>query len=139
MWPFCKCAPDPLTACFAKQWYSFLHALLQPSSWPTGYRLGCAVLCCQHHVLTTVASACRRDDSWHHIAVTWNYEDGTTRLYFDGAAKTPFWKNDRGMVDDKAAREGGVDPRLGAMTERATDGSLVLGQVTKQWVWHVAQ
>lgn len=69
------------------------------------------------------------DDEWHHIAVTWNYEDGRVRLYFDGAEKTAFWKNSRGMLDDKPASQGGVDPVLAPRTTRASTGSLVLGQV----------
>jgi len=68
------------------------------------------------------------DDEWHHIALTWNYDDGMTRLYFDGQQKTPFWKDAKGLVDDKAASEGGVDPHLAANTARSSTGSLVLGQ-----------
>jgi hypothetical protein len=74
---------------------------------------------CHHH---------RLDDGWHHIAVTWDYEEGTTRLYFDGEAKTPFWKDQRGVVDDKAAAEGGVDPHLAPKLARSSSGALVLGQ-----------
>lgn len=33
------------------------------------------------------------DDAWHHVAVTWNWEDGTTKAYLDGQQKTPFWKS----------------------------------------------
>jgi hypothetical protein len=29
---------------------------------------------------------CRwKDDSWHHLAVTWDYDSGDTKLYLDGA------------------------------------------------------
>lgn len=71
----------------------------------------------------------RLDDQWHHIAVTWNYEDGRVHLYLDGQQKTPFWKNSGGILDDKPAREGGVDPSLTPRTTRSQTGSLVLGQV----------
>jgi hypothetical protein len=33
------------------------------------------------------------DGEWHHVAVAWDAADGTTRLYFDGNAKTAFWKS----------------------------------------------
>jgi hypothetical protein len=33
------------------------------------------------------------DGEWHHVAVTWDFDDGTTKLYFDGVQKTPFWKS----------------------------------------------
>jgi hypothetical protein len=69
------------------------------------------------------------DDAWHHIAVTWNYDDGVTRMYMDGQPKTAFWKNSGGMLDDKPASQGGVDPSLAARTARSQTGSLVLGQV----------
>lgn len=69
------------------------------------------------------------DDQWHHVAVTWNYEDGRVHLYLDGQQKTAFWKNSGGILDDKPAREGGVDPTLTPRTTRAQTGSLVLGQV----------
>eukprot|EP00879_Flechtneria_rotunda_P000467 GHRR01000568.1.p1 GENE.GHRR01000568.1~~GHRR01000568.1.p1 ORF type:complete len:1094 (+),score=373.48 GHRR01000568.1:402-3284(+) len=68
------------------------------------------------------------DAEWHHIAITWNYEDGITRLYIDGNAKTPFWKNAGGVLEDKPASQGGVDPSLAARTTRSNTGSLVLGQ-----------
>jgi hypothetical protein len=61
--------------------------------------------------------------------VTWNYDDGVTRLYFDGQQKTPFWKNNGGTLDDKPASQGGVDPALAAKSARSQTGSLVLGQV----------
>jgi hypothetical protein len=69
------------------------------------------------------------DDQWHHVAVTWNFEDGRVHLYLDGQQKTAFWKNSAGMLDDKPVREGGVDPTLAPRTTRAQTGSLVLGQV----------
>lgn len=50
-------------------------------------------------------------------------------LYLDGQQKTAFWKNSGGMLDDKPAREGGVDPSLTPRTARSSSGSLVLGQV----------
>lgn len=50
-------------------------------------------------------------------------------LFLDGQQKTAFWKNAGGILDDKPAREGGVDPSLTARTTRASTGSLVLGQV----------
>ncbi|KIY95455.1 hypothetical protein MNEG_12507, partial [Monoraphidium neglectum] len=104
------------------------------------------------------------DDKWHHVAVTWDHEDGTTRLYLDGEQKTAFWKSEcvrwgggmvgvwprktggggarviglrggrrgtagrRGAVDDKPAKEGGVDPKVAAKTTRRGDGALALGQ-----------
>lgn len=72
----------------------------------------------------------RLDDQWHHVAVTWSYEDGRVHLYLDGQQKTAFWKNSGGILDDKPAREGGVDPTLTPRTTRAQTGSLVLGQVS---------
>jgi hypothetical protein len=63
------------------------------------------------------------------VAVTWNYDDGVTRMYLDGQPKTAFWKNSGGMLDDKPASQGGVDPALAARTARSQAGSLVLGQV----------
>jgi hypothetical protein len=33
------------------------------------------------------------DDAWHHVAVTWDWEDGTTKAYVDGVQKTAFWKS----------------------------------------------
>lgn len=63
--------------------------------------------------------------------MTWNYDDGITRLYLDGAAKTPFWKNSGGILDDKPASQGGVDPALVPRTARSQTGSLVLGQVSR--------
>jgi hypothetical protein len=72
---------------------------------------------------------CRLDGEWHHVAVTWNYEDGKVMLFLDGQQKTAFWKNAGGILDDKPAREGGVDPSLTPRTTRASTGSLVLGQV----------
>ncbi|WIA11894.1 hypothetical protein OEZ85_011978 [Tetradesmus obliquus] len=68
------------------------------------------------------------DDEWHHVAVTWSYDDGVTRMYLDGTPKTAFWKNSGGMLDDKPASQGGVDPSLAARTARSQTGSLVLGQ-----------
>lgn len=68
------------------------------------------------------------DDNWHHVAITWNYEDGVTRLYFDGHSKTPFWKNSGGILEEKPASQGGVDPSLTPRTTRSKAGSLVLGQ-----------
>ncbi|KAI8469144.1 MAG: concanavalin A-like lectin/glucanase domain-containing protein [Monoraphidium minutum] len=68
------------------------------------------------------------DDKWHHVAVTWSYDDGAAKLYLDGEAKTPFWKSNGGNVDDKPAKEGGVDPHVAAKTARRGDGSLALGQ-----------
>ncbi|KAI8473932.1 MAG: concanavalin A-like lectin/glucanase [Monoraphidium minutum] len=68
------------------------------------------------------------DDGWHHIAVTWAYDDGVTHVYVDGEAKTPFWKSNVGSVDDKPAREGGVDPHIAPQSSRRGDGSLALGQ-----------
>ncbi|GBF95915.1 hypothetical protein Rsub_08038, partial [Raphidocelis subcapitata] len=68
------------------------------------------------------------DGGWHHVAVTWDAGDGATKLYFDGVAKTPFWKSNNGVIDDKPAREGGVDPHVAGGTARRGDGSLVLGQ-----------
>jgi hypothetical protein len=50
-------------------------------------------------------------------------------LFLDGQQKTAFWKNSGGILDDKPAREGGVDPSLTARSTRASTGSLVLGQV----------
>jgi len=61
--------------------------------------------------------------------VTWNYEDGRVHLYVDGQQKTPFWKNSQGILDDKPASQGGVDPSLAARSTRSSTGSLVLGQV----------
>jgi hypothetical protein len=50
-------------------------------------------------------------------------------MYMDGQAKTAFWKYSGGMLDDKPASQGGVDPSLAARTARSQTGSLVLGQV----------
>jgi hypothetical protein len=33
------------------------------------------------------------DGGWHHVAVTWAFDDGTTKLYLDGEPKTPFWRS----------------------------------------------
>ncbi len=52
------------------------------------------------------------------------------QVYIDGEAKTPFWRSEHGMVEDKPAREGGVDTHLVAKTTRSAEGSLVLGQVS---------
>lgn len=61
--------------------------------------------------------------------MTWNYEDGRVHLFLDGQQKTPFWKNSGGILDDKPATQGGVDPVLSPRTTRSSTGSLVLGQV----------
>jgi hypothetical protein len=43
--------------------------------------------------------------------------------------QVPFWKSSRGVLDDKPASQGGVDPTLAPRTARGGSGSLVLGQV----------
>lgn len=67
------------------------------------------------------------DDEWHHIAVTWQFETGETRLYMDGNPITPFWKSDAGAMEDTDPKKGGVDPHIAAKTTRSATGSLVLG------------
>eukprot|EP01026_Neomeris_dumetosa_P051141 TRINITY_DN4496_c0_g1_i1.p1 TRINITY_DN4496_c0_g1~~TRINITY_DN4496_c0_g1_i1.p1 ORF type:complete len:1030 (-),score=176.63 TRINITY_DN4496_c0_g1_i1:568-3657(-) len=68
------------------------------------------------------------DDGWHHVAVTWEYQTGNTRLYFDGEPVVPFWVSSEGNVDDRDPSAGGVDPHMGARVSRSSSGSLVLGQ-----------
>ncbi|KAK9814590.1 hypothetical protein WJX72_008328 [[Myrmecia] bisecta] len=68
------------------------------------------------------------DDAWHHVAVTWWYQDGTTQLYFDGSEQTPFWRSNEGAVSDKDPSRGGVDRHLAARMARDDKGALVLGQ-----------
>lgn len=68
------------------------------------------------------------DGEWHHIAVTWEYATGITKLFFDGEEKKPFWKSSKGRVEDRAPAQGGVDPSISANVLRQIYGSLVLGQ-----------
>lgn len=73
------------------------------------------------------------DDKWHHIAVTWRYETGEVKLYFDGEPSTAFWRAHEGIIDDQDptvcnSRFCGVEAVIGEKTERASTGSLVLGQ-----------
>jgi hypothetical protein len=56
-------------------------------------------------------------------------------MYLDGQPKTAFWKNSGGVLDDKPASQGGVDPSLAARTARSQTGSLVLGQVRQLLQW----
>lgn len=68
------------------------------------------------------------DEDWHHIAMTWKYESGETKLFFDGKPITPFWKAQYGAIMDLDPSDGGVDNQLAASVERSSTGSLVLGQ-----------
>ena len=38
------------------------------------------------------------DNEWHHLAVSWAWESGETKLYLDGQEKTPFWASRAGAV-----------------------------------------
>lgn len=71
----------------------------------------------------------RIDDAWHHIAVSWEYSTGATRLYFDGEEVKPFWRASEGALDNKSPTDGGVDNKLAPGVERSSIGSFVLGQV----------
>ncbi|KAL4421057.1 hypothetical protein ABPG77_001352 [Micractinium sp. CCAP 211/92] len=65
------------------------------------------------------------DNQWHHVAVTWSWESGEVKLYFDGEPRVPFWSSRAGVVHPD---RGGVDPHIAARTARSSNGSLVLGQ-----------
>ncbi|KAK9844409.1 hypothetical protein WJX74_002134 [Apatococcus lobatus] len=68
------------------------------------------------------------DNNWHHLAVTWRWDDGETQLYFDGNPQTPFWRSDGGMLDNQDPGKGGVEKKIGGHTSREGAGALVLGQ-----------
>lgn len=68
------------------------------------------------------------DDEWHHIAMTWSYDSGETKLYFDGQSITPFWRAEYGHLSDADPKQNGVSNVLAARTERSEYGSLVIGQ-----------
>ena len=66
--------------------------------------------------------SCRTDNNWHHLAVTWRWDDGETQLYFDGKPQTPFWKSDGGILDNADPGQGGVDKKIGGHTSREGSG-----------------
>eukprot|EP00210_Caulerpa_lentillifera_P002634 g2516.t1 len=68
------------------------------------------------------------DDGWHHIAVTWEFRTGNTKLYFDGKHIAPFWKANYGAINDKDPSDGGVSNELAPHVQRRSSGSFVLGQ-----------
>lgn len=68
------------------------------------------------------------DAEWHHIAVTWEYYSGETRLYFDGEEVLPFWRASEGTLDNRDPADGGVENTLAKGIGRSKFGSLVLGQ-----------
>lgn len=43
--------------------------------------------------------ACRKDDQWHHIAVTWHQGTGSTSMYFDGRPQSAFWVSRGSTLD----------------------------------------
>lgn len=70
-----------------------------------------------------------KDANWHHIAITWDQDSGETKLYFDGESKTPFWRSDKGWLEDKDPGKGGVRNTINAKSVRNSEGALALGQV----------
>ena len=69
-----------------------------------------------------VTVLCRKDNEWHHLAVTWSFDTGKTELFFDGVAKVPTWQASAGRWESKGAKEGGVDPNMAAGTLRLPNG-----------------
>lgn len=64
----------------------------------------------------------RTDSDWHHLAVTWRWDDGETQLYFDGNAQTPFWRSDAGSLENADPNKGGVEKKIGGHTSREGSG-----------------
>jgi hypothetical protein len=48
------------------------------------------------------------DDAWHHVAVSWAWDSGEVKLYFDGKPQTPFWASRAGQMQASGVRLGGL-------------------------------
>ena len=72
---------------------------------------------------TLVCAECRKDNKWHHVAVTWSCDTGKTEVFFDGIFHVPTWRTSEGKWQSKAARDGGVDPHMAPQTLRLGNGT----------------
>ena len=70
------------------------------------------------------ATLYRKDDEWHHLAVTWKYDTGALEFYFDGQMQTPYWRSNGNAVSVKDPTQGGVEKTIASQTERADQGEL---------------
>ena len=66
---------------------------------------------------------CRKDNKWHHVAVTWSRDTGKTEVFFDGIFHVPTWRTSEGQWQPKAAKDGGVDPHMAPQTLRLGNGT----------------
>lgn len=65
----------------------------------------------------------RTDSEWHHVAVSWEWESGATRLYYDGEEVKPFWSSKGGYIQSADPKQGGVDPHMAAQSQRLDTGT----------------
>ncbi|CAD7701100.1 unnamed protein product [Ostreobium quekettii] len=68
------------------------------------------------------------DEDWHHIAVSWDFDSGSTELHFDGDRYTPFWLYGNGRATNQDPNKGGTSNVLAQGIERNSSGVLVVGQ-----------
>lgn len=52
-------------------------------------------------------------------------------VFLDGQPKTAFWRNDRGISEQRPPSQGGVEPHIAAGSECDGEGAPVLGQVSE--------
>lgn len=57
------------------------------------------------------------------MAVSWEWESGATRLYYDGEEVKPFWSSKGGYIESADPKQGGVDPHLAAQSQRLDTGT----------------
>ena len=72
---------------------------------------------------------CRSDDEWHHIAVSWEFDTGEVRLFYDDSTPTPIAAAIDGTIQWASESDGGVPSAISQAAGRLANGSLVLGQV----------
>lgn len=76
------------------------------------------------------ALTCRIDGDWHHVALTWKYEDGETLLYFDGQNLKPYFKREGLQSELQDPAVGGVDSHMAGKTARYSRGLFRLSPVS---------
>ncbi len=75
-----------------------------------------------------VCAEYRKDNKWHHVAVTWSCDTGKTEVFFDGIFHVPTWRTSEGHWQSKAAKDGGVDPHMAPQTLRLGNGKISFTQ-----------
>lgn len=78
-------------------------------SWLAAVGQGWPAACTQQGAhLRALLALCRTDAEWHHVAVTWSYESGEVKLFFDGQEKRPFWVSSAGSVEVGSSGSGAI-------------------------------